>query len=90
MQSIDNNAFCFCLKLDDVILPSSLQSLGMGVFSCCSDLTNITFSSEVPPSMPETEMFYSCSMLSVILVPANSVEAYKTAFSRYAGMVRSN
>ena len=42
MTVIEHNAFCNCTGLESIEIPSSVKSIGLGVFANCNSLTGIT------------------------------------------------
>ena len=79
---INENAFRNCTSLTSIIFPASLEKIGRRVCQGCSNLTSATCLATTPPGRAETSlslMFEGCSENLVIYVPAESVNAYKTA-----------
>ena len=88
VKLIDVGAFAFCRSLTSVEIPSSVTSIGFGAFGECTGLTSITLYSPTPPSM-EFGAFDNTNDCP-IYVPAGSVDAYKTAWSKYADRIQPN
>ncbi|MGN0787456.1 MAG: leucine-rich repeat protein [Candidatus Onthoplasma sp.] len=63
----------------------SSVTLGARAFQGCT-ITTINFESTVPPTIDLTQIA-SVDSLESIYVPADSVDAYKTAFADYAGKI---
>lgn len=89
LGSIENAAFVNCISLTTLSLPSSLISIGIGVFSGCENLTSITCNRTTPPTIG-TNVFQNTNNCP-IYVPAESVNAYKTAtnWSTYANRIQA-
>ena len=86
--SIGYDAFVLC-NLSNIVIPSSVTTIGSDAFLACGSLTSITFLSSTPPTIGwhAFEQTY-CP----IYVPAESVEAYKTAstyWEEYADRIQA-
>lgn len=77
LTSIGNAAFMYT-SLVNVVVPASLTSISGQVFQNCTDLESITFLSTTPPTMTGANAFVNTNNCP-IYVPADSVNAYKTA-----------
>ena len=64
VESIGENAFINCYKLDDVSIPNSVTSIGYKAFCSCSSLTSITLPNSVT-SIGEYAFCYCSSLTSV-------------------------
>lgn len=65
-------------KLDNIILPTTLESIGAAAFAYNEILKEVASLATVPPAM-ERAVFYDCSDLWAIHVPDDQVEAYNNA-----------
>lgn len=63
-----------------------MTSIGVGAFGDCNSLSTVTFLGETPPVHTDN-VFYECTALSDIYVPAGSVDAYKETWSEYADKI---
>ena len=79
VKSIGSYAFEKCSKLTNITFPSSVTSIGDYAFSLCSGLTKIESLAETPPTCSSKSFFDVDRSKCVLIVPENSVEAYKTA-----------
>jgi hypothetical protein len=81
LTTIEYGAFNECGSLVSVTLPASLTAIGYGVFSLCGRLASITVQSPNPPALDHNGLWPSrySSLRTIILVPATSVDAYKSA-----------
>ena len=81
-------AFYMEVGVTDVIMPSTLTSIGMQTFGENFNLETVTCNAATPPTFGE-DMFSECSKLATIIVPAASVAAYKAAagWSDYADKI---
>lgn len=87
ITSIGNSAFCGCTSLSEIIIPESVSSIGENAFSNCGTLTKISIANSNPP-LGGLNMFLDTNNCP-ILVPYQSVDAYKTAqyWSDYADRI---
>ena len=87
VTSVVQWAFYNCTSLTSIIVPGSVTSIGKGAFYNCTGLDSITVEAEIPPAGADymLDRTNDCA----ILVPAGSVEAYKTAeyWSDYADRI---
>ena len=83
---IGERAFAGCNSLTSITLPSNIKGIGLGVFYDCSSLTTMIFLSVVPPTLGAAPI--PTNVIN-IYVPAESVDAYKTAsvWSSYADKI---
>ncbi|MBR4227481.1 MAG: leucine-rich repeat protein [Bacteroidales bacterium] len=88
VSKIGKSAFECCSGLTTIIVPSGVKSIGMKAFMGCSSLNSITIDAPVPP-LGSDNMFDDTNNCP-IYVPAESVEAYKTAeyWSYYAYRIK--
>ena len=86
VTTIQNSAFENC-GLTTIIIPSSVTTIGYGVFQGCSRLTRVIVNATTPPTL-DANVFNNTNNCP-IYVPAESVEAYKTAnnWSTYASRI---
>lgn len=85
-------AFVFerCQLLPSIELPSGVTYIGTNVFYNCLALENLTIKATTPPTLGYS-IFYNCPKLTAIYVPAESVDAYKSAtgWSEYADIIQA-
>ena len=88
VTSIGTGAFDYCSGLTSVNIPSGVTSIGVAAFSHCKSLTSITCNSITPPTLSLNA--FDDTNDCPIYVPAESVEAYKSAtnWSTYAGRIQ--
>ena len=86
LASIRSSAFRHCSRLTSIKIPSSVISIGEFAFSDCSALTTVTLEATTPPTI-QTNTFDDT--VQRYEVPAESVEAYKTAtnWANYADKI---
>ena len=89
VTSIGNYAFAYCSSLTSCTIGSGATSIGNQAFINCSGLTSITVNATTPPELGSDNVFNGSSCN--IYVPAESVEAYKTAslWSSYADRIEA-
>ena len=64
---ICDNAFSFCYSLSEIVISSSVTSVGKGAFSYCDSLSEIVIPSSV--TSIGKSAFYGCSSLKYISIP---------------------
>lgn len=77
ISTIRNNVF-WGTRLTDITLPSSVTSIEAGSFRSCSSLVSVTVLRSTPPTLGYA-VFLGDTALTNIYVPAESVDAYKSA-----------
>ena len=78
VTSIGNFAFDSRFLLRWIHLPKTVSYIGGWAFSNCHNMTYISCSAPIPPSLGE-RVFYDISRSIPLYVPAQSIESYKTA-----------
>ena len=89
LNTIGNYAFFGCSLLKSIEIPSGVTGIGVGAFGDCSSLSTVTFLGETPPVHISNVVFYQCTALSDIYVPAGSVDAYKETWFEYADKIKA-
>lgn len=87
--TIGGTCFAGCKNLREMVLPSSLGNMGSGAFNGCEKMgSRIVVEAVTPPTYSGT-VFPSC--INTIIVPPQSVEAYKkaTGWSQYRNNIIS-
>ena len=82
-------AFCNCDSLTSVNIPDSVTTIGEDAFGSCDSLTSVYCKATTPPALGGTYVFDDNGSGRKIYVPAESVEAYKSAtnWSEYASAI---
>lgn len=76
-------------KLDEIVLPSSLTSIGDNAFNTGASSVVFTIYATTPPTLSGSIPLGNVSQVSAINVPAEAVDAYKTAWSTYAAKIQA-
>ena len=86
---IGDGAFGGCVSLTTITIPSNVTNLGPSAFDNCESLTSVTCEPTTPPYAGGS-MFENTNDCP-IYVPAESVNAYKTAegWTKYAGRIQA-
>ncbi len=86
--NIGVRAFEGCSSLASITIPANVKSIGRYAFQSCMDLTVIIFEGTTPPTIAD----YAIDNFSLnsILVPEESVEAYKSALPDYTDIITAN
>ena len=83
--AINDSAFADCSSLTAVTINASAVTIGNTVFSGNTNLLKITFTAEEPFTIDEGD--FDNTNECKLIVPCNSVDAYKTAWSQYADRI---
>ena len=78
VRIIGSGAFHSCFGLKSLIIPNTVNNINSSAFFNCTSLVSITIETTTPPTIG-SGAFNLCHLLSTIYVPAESVDAYKSA-----------
>lgn len=78
LVEIDNNAFWICCNLESIIIPSSVNSIGISAFSECKALKDIYCQAVNVPETHSSTFNNSPIEKMTLYVPGESMNAYKT------------
>ena len=89
VTTIGGSAFDNCSALTSVTIGNGVTSIGNSTFQSCSGMTSVTINATTPPSLG-SNVFYDTNNCP-IYVPAESVDAYKTAtnWKTYASRIQA-
>ena len=84
LQYIGNLAFSYNKNLRTVTIPSTVTYVGSQAFYLCQNMETVTIKALTPPetsgdSTLSGSIFNGCDSLTAIYVPAQSIDAYKSA-----------
>ena len=87
--SIADYAFSDCTAMTSITIPNSVIEIGRNSFYGCSALTSVTIKATTPPALMSNA--FTNTNNCPIYVPAESVDAYKTAtnWSELASRIQS-
>lgn len=87
---IGSNAFYNCSSLTNITVPTSCTTIQGMAFASCTSLLSVTVLSTTPPAVG-SNIFYLGNANTVIYVPAESVDTYKSAseWSSYASRIQA-
>lgn len=90
VTSISYSAFYRCTSLTSVTIPNSVTSIGDDAFRFNGNLESVTVKATTPPTLGFA-VFLNGSSNLVIYVPAESVDAYKSAatWSDYVSKIQA-
>jgi hypothetical protein len=88
-SSVVQSCFQGCSKLESVILPSTITSIGNSAFKLCTKLKEIVVNATTPPSFGN-QIFQFASNDFIIYVPDESVDTYKgtSGWSTYEAQIK--
>ena len=89
IKTIREFAFANCYKLEEIDLPAALTEIGDEAFNDCPVLKTIRVLGTTPAKLTGKAQFSYNDGLKII-VPAASVEAYKTAWAEYKDYIVSD
>ena len=87
---LEGQAFNSCENLTSIVIPAGVSEIGNNTFGRSSQLESITFLALEPPTLEQYGL-NAVNNLSAIYVPAESVDAYKTAdvWSNYSELIKA-
>lgn len=88
ITTLEDSAFWEQRGLQEIIIPTTIKSIGSKAFSVCVDLLKVYCKAITPPAMEQA--FDSNPYNRTIYVPRESVDAYKSApgWSNYADAIQ--
>lgn len=88
--SVGPTSFYKCTSFTHINIPDTVTSIGAGAFRLCSGLASITCLAVTPPTLANNIAFHDTNDCP-IYVPAESVDAYKSAtnWSTYADRIQA-
>lgn len=90
LTSIKQSTFAGCKGLSSIIIPASVAIIDDNAFSGCTGLNSIMVKATTPPTGTNSDRnMFSNTNDCPIFVPAESLEAYKSAWSYYADRIQA-
>ena len=91
ITTIPNSCFLGNPYLTEAVLPATLTSIVNFAFQNNTNLVKLTCLATTPPTIANLNAFTGCPLTEGIFVPAESVEAYKTAtnWSNFASKIQA-
>lgn len=79
-------AFDGCVCLENVFIPSSIESIGGSAFTSCYNLSSVTFGDDSMLNVIGERAFENCRTIANIDIPDNVVTIEKDAFYHCSGL----
>lgn len=79
LTKLGNGAFQNCSGLYSITIPSTITELGTYAVNSCSNMKYIRFESTTPPTVAGSSTFGGVSTSTLIYVPTESINDYKSA-----------
>ena len=79
VTTIGSEAFSDCTNLQKVNIGNSVKTIGEFAFNKCTNITQISSEAVVPPTCESGVFFYINTSKCKLIVPKNSLDAYKQA-----------
>ena len=90
LKSIKKEAFYSCGSITSITIPANVTYIGEKAFQYCTSLTSITCLETVPATLAGTSIYvFDNTNNCPIYVPAESVDTYKAAWTRYASRIQA-
>ncbi|MBR4029677.1 MAG: leucine-rich repeat protein [Alistipes sp.] len=86
VTTIGSSAFQSCSSLTSITIPDSVTSIGESAFGYCGSLTSVYCKAITPPALG-SYVFDNNDYGRKIYVPMKSVDAYKSAWSKYSSAI---
>ena len=80
VTTIGSEAFSDCTNLQKVNIGNSVKTIGEFAFNKCTNITQISSEAVVPPTCESGVFFYINTSKCKLIVPKNSLDAYKQAY----------
>ncbi len=81
VTKIDDGAFNCCYELGEVVIPSSVTSIGNYAFSSCESLSSVDFGSNSQLQSIGNSAFAYCTSLTSITIPSTVISIGNAAFN---------
>lgn len=90
VTSISRDLFAYCNMILSIHISNTVTNISIRAFTGCQNLTSVTIEATTPPTLANINAFSNTNNCP-IYVPAESVEAYKSAnnWSSYASRIQA-
>ena len=81
LETMGDNMFYRCASLREMVIPSTVKSIGVNTFMSCRNIVTLKSLSSVPPKckvIQNVSPFDDFCLKATLFVPADAIEKYRT------------